>query len=291
MDLSSIGFIGLGELGAALVRRLMQLGRGVVAWDVVDQRVDALVDEGAVRGHSAIDVAERCDLVIACVTDTGAVHEVVFGDAGIALAQSPPRVFVDATTGDPDLASEMAERLHAVTGTHWIDAPVTGGWTGALRGELVVFAGGDSDRIEALRPLFDDYAKRVVHTGPIGSGQTAKICNQVIIGATLAGVAEALNLAERYGMSPAAMPDILTGGWADSVLLQDHGRRMAAGDYSGSARGMLEDMDLCRSLGQRHRAMMPVTDLVASLYLRLLEHDQETTGQVGLMWLYRNRGE
>ena len=268
----------------------MQLGREVVAWDIVDQRIDALVDEGAVRGDSPIDVAERCDLVIACVTDTGAVREVVFGDAGIALAQSPPLVFVDSTTGDPDVASEMAERLHAVTGTHWIDAPVTGGWTGALRGELVVFAGGDPDRIEAVRPVFDDYAKRVVHTGPNGSGQTAKICNQVIIGATLAGVAEALNLAERYGMSPAAMPDILAGGWADSVLLQDHGRRMAAGDYSGSVKGMLEDMDLCRSFGERHHAMMPVTDLSASLYRRLLEHDRETTGQVGLMWLYRNGG-
>ena len=120
MDLSSIGFIGLGELGGALVRRLMQLGREVVAWDIVDQRIDALVDEGAVRGDSPIDVAERCDLVMACVTDTGAVREVVFGDAGIALAQSPPLVFVDSTTGDPDVASEMAERLHAVTGTHWI---------------------------------------------------------------------------------------------------------------------------------------------------------------------------
>ena len=288
MDLSRVGLIGLGELGGALVRRLMQRGRAVVAWDIEPKRIESLVAEGAIRAHSPEDVAQSCDVVVACVTDTAAVRDVVFGERGICRAKSPPLVFVDITTGDPGAASEMAKRLHDATGTCWIDAPVTGGWTGALRGELVVFAGGEAEPIDAIRPLLDDYAKRVVHTGPNGSGQAAKICNQVIIGATLVGVAEALNVAERYGMRSADIPDMLAGGWADSVLLQDHGRRMAAGDYSGSVKIMLKDMDLSRSFGRSQRAMMPATDLSANLYRQLLERDQEPTGQVGLMWLYRN---
>ena len=282
-----IGFIGLGELGSAIAKRLLATDHKVRVWDIVPEKVDAIVAAGAQRGDKSADIARHCKVVIACVTDTEAVRDVALGQQGLAHAGTQGQIFVDNSTVDPHAAAEMAELLRDRCGMGWIDAPVTGGWTSASRGDLVVMAGGAPEEIDQVRPILSAYAKRITHMGPNGAGQAAKLCNQVIIGATLAGIAEALGLAEKFGLSPADLPDALAGGWADSPLLQDHARRMAAEDYSGSVKIMLKDMDLCRDLSRRLDAPLPVTSLTAELYRKLVADGFDHTGQVGLMLLYK----
>ena len=127
----------------------------------------------------------------------------------------------------------------------WLDVPMTGGVAGAVAGTLVLMAGGETADVEKLRPVARCYSKRLTHMGPSGAGQVTKIANQMIIGAIVAIVAEALNLAANYGVSAQAIPDALSGGWADSVVLQNHGRRMVGRGISRFRR--------CHDHGEGHR--------------------------------------
>ena len=283
-----VGFIGLGTMGGSMCGHLIARGVPTAVWARDRKKAEALIRSGADWAESPRALAETCDVVMLCVSNDDAVGQVVFGPNGIASAVSGARILVDHSSIHPMTTRDWARKLGAECGTSWIDAPVSGGPGGAERGELIVMAGGDDEDFKAVKPLMSHYAKQITLMGPAGAGQATKACNQLIIGAEICAIAEALNFAKNFGMDAQALADALKGGWADSPVLQDHGRRMANADYSDPADAsmMMKDMSIARDMGARTNSDMPVTDLVTSLFRRAIDEGHLDGGPIASMRLY-----
>ena len=285
-----IGFIGLGTMGGAMCGHLIAAGLPVTVWARNRDRASALLASGAVWAGSPAILIDAVDAVVLCVTNDVAVEEIVFGANGISAggSGSDGKLLVDHSSIHPVTTREWAERLRAETGIGWIDAPVSGGPGGAARGELIVMAGGEPDDFVKAEPVISCYARQITLMGPSGAGQATKACNQLIIGAEICAIAEALNLARNFGMDAQSLADALKGGWADSPVLQDHGRRMATADYSDPADAsmMMKDMEIASDLGRRTKSSLPVTDLVTSLYRQAIYAGNIDAGQIAPIRLY-----
>ena len=284
---SPLGYIGLGNMGAPIADRLLAADTPLLLWG---RRQDALtpwVARGVETAASPADMARRCDIILICVTDADAVEAIVFGPGGIAEGARPDTILVDHSSIDPFRARDLGERL-AATGMRWVDAPVSGGAVGARAGTLAVMAGGDAADVETLAGIATAYAGRVTHMGPLGAGQAAKACNQMVIGAEVAVWAEALGMAAKFGMRVSQFPEALSGGWADSAVLQDHVKRMTAANFgvSRSTAIMRKDIRAALDLARATGADLPVTELVMSLYEKIVETGDETGGQISLVRLY-----
>lgn len=288
MEERKVGFIGLGTMGGAMCRHLISAGVPVTVWARAKDKATAMLEAGAGWADSPAGLAATVDVIVLCVTNDDAVERIVFGPDGIAETTGEEKILVDHSSIHPVATREWSERLKAAAGTGWIDAPVSGGPGGAERGELIVMAGGDADDFATVEPLISHYAKQITLMGPSGSGQATKACNQLIIGAEICAIAEALNLARNFGMNARRLADALKGGWADSPILQDHGKRMAAADYSDPADAsmMMKDMNIASDLGRRTSSPMPVTDLVTALYSRVIEEGNMDGGQIAPIRLY-----
>ena len=286
-DIGTIGMVGLGSMGGAIAKRLLAAGLAPHIWGRSPERLSAFVDAGCVQQATLKALAQECDVILVCVSDTDAVESVLFDPEGIASADHPGLLVVDHSTIHPLRTAQFAERLGA-RGIRLLDVPVTGGVVAADAGTLVLMAGGEHSDIESLSGLFDCYAQRVTRMGAAGAGQATKIANQMIIGANVAVVAEALNYASNFGVNAALLPDALAGGWADSAVLQNHARRMAAADYDGdvNARIMAKDIDIACDMGRETGSPLPVTAQVQQMYRRLIAEGDADRGQIGLMWLY-----
>lgn len=285
-----IGFCGPGLMGAPMIRHLLRAGHTVFVWNRTRAKAEALTAEGAKVADTPRELATRCDAVLLCLADAAAVEQTVFGPAGLLatgvgagddVAREPRRVrwIVDHSSIPPAATREFAQRaaelaLAADKGVAstlgWIDAPVSGGVGGAQAGTLAVMAGGAAADVEAVRPLLGAYAARVTHMGEVGAGQTAKLCNQTIVTATIAAIAEAVSLATRSGIDAAKLPEALAGGWADSVLLQTFVPRMTQGGFApiGALRTFQKDVDTVAATAYETGTPMPVSSTVQQL-LRL----------------------
>jgi 3-hydroxyisobutyrate dehydrogenase len=266
----ALGFIGLGNMGGAMTRRLVAAGHTVFAYDVVPGKVP----QGALSCASAADVARQADIVLVCVTNAKALEAAVFGPSGVAEGASASKLLVDHTSSDPETARHFAQRL-APTGMRWLDAPISGGVGGAVDGSLVVFCGGDAADVARFRPIAPAIAQKVTHVGPIGTGQATKLCNQVLVGGTLALLAETVSLARRSGIDPAMLPEALRGGFADSRPLQVWGPRMAARHYepkAGAVGGMLKDLDAVAKLARSVEAPVPMAARAAEVLRQYVLH-------------------
>lgn len=284
----TIGFIGLGTMGGAMCGHLISAGFPMTVWARVKARAMPPLDAGAGWADSPRKLAEQVDVIVLCVSNDAAVEEIVFGEKGIASANGDGKILVDHSTIHPMKTREWAQRIFAESGMGWIDAPVSGGPGGAARGELVVMAGGETGNFDRVKPMIDCYARQITLMGPVGSGQATKVCNQLIIGAEICAIAEALNFAKNFGMNAQALTDALRGGWADSPVLQDHGRRMAEADYSDPADAsmMMKDMDIACDMGRLTDSSMPVAEIVTSLYLQAIDQGHMDAGQIAPMRLY-----
>ena len=249
------------------------------------------LEAGANWAQSPAELAKSSDIVVLCVSNDAAVEDVVFGDSGIGAGGASGKILIDHSTIHPESTRDWAGRLAADTGMNWIDAPVSGGPGGAERGELIAMAGGVSEDFETARPVMDCYAKKVTLMGPVGAGQATKVCNQLIIGAEICAIAEALNFASRFGMNASGLADALQGGWADSPVLQDHGRRMAVADYSDPADAsmMMKDIDIACDMGKRTDSPMPVSEVVQKLYRQAIDQGNMDGGQIAPMKLYSEK--
>ncbi len=226
----SIAFLGTGLMGAPMARRLLLGGFAVRAWNRSPAKAQPLAALGAVLADTPAQAVEGVRTVCLCLTDAAAVEDVLFGAGGAAAALAPGAVLVDFSTIGPGSARALAARIAAqVPGACWVDAPVTGGVKGAEAGSLVALCGGEAADLERVRPVLNLLAQRVHHLGPLGAGQAAKLCNQLIVAVNVVAMAEALALARAHGLDPTALPQALAGGWADSLPLQIIGSRMAAG--------------------------------------------------------------
>ena len=223
-----IGFIGTGLIGTPMVQRLLECGLSVSVWNRTRDKAAPLVEFGATLADSPRALAVSCDIVCLCLTNTAAVHDVVFGAQGIDAVLRSGQLLIDLSSIAPDGTRDMAERLASACGARWIDAPVSGGLPLARAGRLIVFAGGEAEDIARAAPVFEALSQRVTHMGGPGAGQLAKSCNQMIVACNLVTIAEMLAFASRSGIDATRLPGALAGGFADSLPLQIFGTRMAA---------------------------------------------------------------
>jgi 3-hydroxyisobutyrate dehydrogenase len=271
-DKPSVGFIGTGLMGAPMSRRLLKAGYDLTVWNRTISKAEPLAAEGAKLAGGAAEVAAASDIVFTCLTDTRAMREAVFGEGGIASGARKGSVLVDFSSIAPDATRELAAQLERETGMVWIDAPVSGGVPGAEEGSLAIMAGGPEEVFERVKPVVLEMAARVTLMGPSGAGQTTKLCNQVIVGCTMAVLAEATRLATNAGVDAAMLPEALAGGFADSKPLQLFVPRMVKGEFDpplGHAYTMLKDLDSVRALAQAVGSPVPFSAL-AGEQLRLL---------------------
>ncbi|MCB1747820.1 MAG: NAD(P)-dependent oxidoreductase [Gammaproteobacteria bacterium] len=291
MDGQRVGFIGLGAMGSVMARRLAEAGHLLTVWARRPEVAAPLAARGATVAGTPAALAAAVDTVILCVTDTDAVASVVFGADGVAAGARAGTLLVDHSTIHPVATRDFATRLATDHAMGWVDAPVSGGVPGAEAGRLVVMAGGEQADLARVEPLLAAYAARITLMGAAGCGQASKVVNQMLIGAAVAAVAEGLNFAANFGVDAASLPDALAGGWADSAVLQNHARRMAAAAYAGDvdARIMAKDMDIALDMGRQTGSPMPVAALVQQMYRELIANGDADKGQIGLMWRYARR--
>jgi 2-hydroxy-3-oxopropionate reductase len=267
----NIGFIGTGIMGGHMARRLAQAGFKVSAWNRSPEKAAALSREGVAVSHSAADAARGADVVI-CMLSSGPVcDEVLLAPGGVLDAMQNGSTLVVMSSIPVETARAQAERAIAA-GVHYIDAPVSGGEKGAREGMLAIMAGGEAHRIEALADVFAPMG-RVTHVGPAGSGELTKLANQLIVASNICAVAEALVLAERGGADPAKVREALLGGFADSTVFRQHGKRMVEGNFvpGGPAKYQVKDTGTALSLARKEGLRLPVAEQVDALFRQLVD--------------------
>jgi 2-hydroxy-3-oxopropionate reductase len=270
---TTVGVIGLGAMGLPIAERLAARGLApVVVRDLADPPLARLAAAGATRARLPAGLAAVVDVVVLSLPDGPAVEQVALGADGIVFGGRPGLVVLDTSTIEPERSRAVAAEL-AKAGIAYLDAPVSGGTPAAVAGTLSVMAGGDPDALERARPVLDAIAERVAHLGPVGAGQIAKACTQLIVLGTIEIVAEALALGEASGLDPAALREALLGGFAASRILELHGDRMLRGDYvpGGRARFHLKDIAVTEQLKAAGGVPTPAFDAAARQLERLVE--------------------
>lgn len=267
----TIGFIGLGLMGAGFCKRLLATGRKVVGYDLDPARRAEAEALGVVLAASPAEVAERANPVCIAVTTTRAVGEVIRGEDGILSARLPADALViDFSTTEIGMTRTLAAAL-AERSIGFIDAPVSGGPPAAEAGKLAIMAGGSPEAIERARPLAESLGL-FTHMGAVGAGQATKLVNQALCLTNYVVVAEALRLAEAYGVDADRIPAALAPGLGNSAVLQAMMPRMVARDFApkGYARQVLKDLEMLMEAGREHHLAMPMVAQATTLYRMLV---------------------
>ena len=285
----NLGFIGIGLMGEAVTRRLLDRGYAVTVWNLEPERLHTVVPHGARPVASPAAVTDASDIVLMCVLHTAAVEACAFGPNGIAETARPGKLLVDLSTADPAATRDFAARLKRETGMGWVDAPVSGGPPAARDGTMTVMAGGGAEDIERIRSLMGEMAANFSHMGPSGAGQTTKMINQAIVGTGYVLMAEALVLAERAGIDAALLPECLAGGHADSNLLRKLYPQMQKRDFEpprSYARQLLKDMKAVKNFAHGLDLMLPVVECAAKRYAHYVEQGNEMADSASVVRLY-----
>ncbi|MBT3789205.1 MAG: NAD(P)-dependent oxidoreductase [Alphaproteobacteria bacterium] len=257
-----VGYLGTGLMGEPMAMRLIKAGYDVQVWNRSRDKMDALVAAGAHAAATPKGIADTCDVVFMCLTDTRAVEAVVFGQGGISSGNQA-NVLVDFSTIPPDTTKDFAAQLKAANNMDWIDAPVSGGVPGAEQGTLAIMAGGSITTIEEVRPMVNHMSDRFTRMGETGAGQATKLCNQIISGCTITVVAEAVNFAQKSGVDASALTEALKGGFADSIPFQLFAPRMAARDFEnpmGATNTMIKDLKTVAEVADKSGARLVMTE-------------------------------
>lgn len=261
-----VGFVGLGTMGAAMAANLARAGFPLTVWNRTPGRASGLVQLGAVEAQSPAGLARASEVVVCCVTDSPQLREVLFGPNGLAEGLAPGSLVIDCSTISPASAREFAARLDE-QGVAMVDAPVSGGSEGAVAGTLTIMVGGETEAVARAHEVLQAMGRTITHLGPVGSGQTAKAVNQVILCGTYLAVAEGVVLALKAGMDPERLLAALSGGAAGSWVLQNRSGRMIEDNYplgfkiSLHRKDVAIALELARSVG----AVLPVAALAATL--------------------------
>jgi 2-hydroxy-3-oxopropionate reductase len=263
-----IGFIGLGLMGRPMARNLLKAGYPLVVHSRSQGPVDDLVSAGAVAAASPVEVARQAARIITMVPDSPDVELVLDGPNGVFSGIQPGTIVIDMSSITPEVARRLADRARALGGA-MLDAPVSGGEIGAIQGTLSIMVGGDAADFMAVKPLLDVMGNpdKVVHIGESGAGQLCKLCNQMVIGGTLAVVAEALALARKANVDAGKVREALLGGFAQSRVLEVHGDRALKGTFKPGFKTHLYAKDMRNVVATlaQHNVPAPVTAVVQQL--------------------------
>ena len=268
-------------MGLPMSQRLCAAGFSLNVWNRTLGKADSLAELGAVVHRQLSDAVKNADIVVSMLESGPVVEDVLFNQ-GAAAAMTRGTLFIDMASIKPREARDHAARLGALGIAH-LDAPVSGGVVGAQDGKLVIMAGGKAVDFERAQPVFATWG-RATHVGPHGSGQLAKLANQMIVGITIGAVAEALLFTQRGGADMAKVKEAITGGFADSRILQVHGQRMVERDFAPRARMSIQLKDMRNALATAEEIgfIAPVTELFEKLYAEGVEHGLSDLDHSGL---------
>lgn len=263
-----VAFIGLGVMGYPMAGYLARAGHDTVVFNRTAGKAERWVAEnGGASAPTPRLASQGADIVFSCVGNDHDVREVLLGKDGVLPGIGEGSVIVDHTTASATIAREIHE-MAAVKNVGFLDAPVSGGQAGAEKGQLTVMVGGDSDVFERARPVIDCYAKAVTLIGPVGSGQLAKMVNQICIAGLVQGLSEGLHFAERAGLDPAVVIESISKGAAQSWQMDNRWETMVAGefDFGFAVDWMRKDLSIALEEAQHNGAQLEVTELVDRFY-------------------------
>jgi 2-hydroxy-3-oxopropionate reductase len=264
--MTAIAFIGLGIMGSPMAVHLQNAGHQVAGYNKSPGKAAPLVEAGGREASSIADAVKGAEVVAVMVPDSPDVEAVLTGDDGVFAAAAPDTLVIDFSSIRPDVTAQLAE-IAAKKGFRLVDAPVSGGEAGAKSAALSVMVGGVAEDFAAAKPILDVVGQTVVHVGPNGAGQTVKAANQLIVGANIQVLAEALVFLEAYGVDTEAALEVLGGGLAGSKVLDQKKANMVSRTFQPGFRIDLhhKDMGIVTSAGREAGVVLPVGAIVAQL--------------------------
>lgn len=258
--MENIGFVGLGIMGKPMCLNLIKSGYPVTVYNRTASKLEQMVHAGAEASDSPGKVAERSNIIITIVTDSPDVEEVILGKEGVINGVKTGSVVIDMSTISPLVTRTIALKLYE-KGVEMLDAPVSGGDTGAKAGTLAIMVGGKKDVFERCLPVFEVLGKSITHVGDHGMGQTVKLCNQILVSVTNMAVCEALLFAKKSGVNPNIMIEATKNGAAGSWQLSNLAPKMVARDFAPGFMIDLQQKDLRLALESAFEMHLPVPAL------------------------------
>lgn len=258
--METIGFIGLGIMGKPMCLNLLKAGFEVTAYNRTKSKLQDVVQAGARAADTPAQVARQSDIIITIVTDTPDVQQVILGENGVIRGAKKGSVVIDMSTISPSATKEIADKL-ATKGIDMLDAPVSGGDTGAIAGTLAIMVGGKKETFERCLPVFQAMGKSITYVGGNGMGQTVKLCNQILVSVTNLAVCEAIRFAEKSGIDPNVMIEATKNGAAGSWQLSNLGPKMVANDFAPGFMIDLQQKDLKLAIEAAREMKLPLPAL------------------------------
>ena len=264
-----IGFIGIGLMGFPMAKNLLKSGYKLKVFNRSQDKAERLKEFGAELSTSIKAAVTSSDVIITMLTDDAAVEKVISSDEFIKNIK-PNATVIDMSSINPVLSKKCAKLLKEKK-INYLDAPVSGGTIGAEEASLAIMVGGDEKTFKKCYDLLKILGNPTL-VGPVSSGQISKLANQIIVGVTIGAVAEAVTLCEKSGTNPSKMIEALSGGWADSKILQTHGKRMINKDFSpkGKTTTQLKDMTNIINAGKAVETHLPISSLIKEMYKDLV---------------------
>ena len=279
-----IGFVGLGIMGQGMARNLLKAGFSVRVWNRTTSKAEALAAEGAQVGSSPADVAAHADIIVTCVSDTPDVEAVILGQDGIIHGAKAGALVVDCSTISPQVTKDIAAKLNE-KGIHMLDAPISGGSEGAAKGTLTIMVGGEAADFERAKPVLQAMGKTITHIGEIGTGQTVKLVNQVLVVGNCLAMCEALLLAQAGGVDLQRTFDAISQGAAGSWMFTNRAPQIMKRDWRPGFTIALQQKDLRLVLDAADELGVPLpgTGLIFQLYRTLEAKGIELEGNHALV--------
>jgi 2-hydroxy-3-oxopropionate reductase len=277
----NIGFLGIGLMGLPMAKNILKSGYSLKAFNRSHKKAKVLKEFGAEITTSINEVVKDSDVVITMLTDDMAINEVMDSSNFLENLKSDA-VVIDMSSVKPTTAIKHGNNLKSKN-INYLDAPVSGGTIGAEEASLAIMVGGEQDVFNEALDVLKTMGNPTL-VGPVGSGQVSKLANQIIVGLTIGAVAEAVTLCEKAGANPDKMIKALSGGWADSKILQTHGKRMIDKDFTPKGRTSvhLKDMNNILECANSHNTHLPISNLVKEMYKTLVENGHGETDHSSL---------
>jgi len=286
----TVGFIGLGIMGLPMAGHLLKAGYNMQVYNRTSSKADDLVEQGAIRALTPADAAKGADIVITIVSDSPQVEEVIFGENGAFETLKEGALLIDMSTISATVTRDFADRL-AKKGVHMLDAPVSGGDVGAINATLTIMVGGEQAQFDKALPLFQVMGSKATLLGSIGSGQVTKSCNQILVVTALAGVCEALLLAEKQGLDLEKAISALTGGAANSYQLEVLGPKVATQDYAPGFMVdlVVKDLHIVQQVAEQSGLSLEATNMITNYFEKLQQQGDGKLGTQALAKLYADQ--
>jgi 3-hydroxyisobutyrate dehydrogenase len=279
----NIGFIGTGVMGQSMCSHLIKAGHTIFVFNRTKSKAQGLLGQGAQWCENPKDVAEKSEIVFTIVGYPKDVDEVYFGENGIFQGLKKGSIVVDMTTSEPSLAEKIAKRAHEVECLA-LDAPVSGGDTGAKNGTLAIMIGGDKEAFDIIFPIFELMGQNIKLMGGAGAGQHTKMSNQILIASTMIGVVEALLYAHKAGNDLDEVIDVIGKGAASSWSINNLGRRIVKKNYDPGffIKHFVKDMGIALKEAKRMNLSLPGLALANQFYLAAMAQGLSDLGTQGL---------